>query len=141
MVAVTYVLNTDVISEPLKPSPNARLLERLNEHHAHLAITSVTWHEALFGMQRLAGGARRRKVEDYLWQVIHPSMRVLPYDDLAAAWHAAERARLASAGLTPPFADGQIAAIAFTNECVLVTANVDDFQRFDGLRVENWLSE
>jgi len=56
----------------------------------------------------------------------------------AAAWHARERARLANMGRMPPFVDGQIAAIAATNELVLVTANPKDFQAFRGLVVADW---
>lgn len=63
---------------------------------------------------------------------------ILPYDEAAADWHADERARLAAIGLTPPFADGQIAAVAAVNGLVLVTANVADFRHFQGVTVEDW---
>ena len=63
---------------------------------------------------------------------------ILPYDEAAADWHADERARLSAIGLTPPFADGQIAAVAAVNGLVLVTRNVADFQHFQGLTIENW---
>ena len=65
-------------------------------------------------------------------------MTILPYDRPAAEWHAAERARLGLAGQTPPFADGQIAAVAQVNGLTLVTANISDFQNLRGLRVEDW---
>jgi tRNA(fMet)-specific endonuclease VapC len=39
-------------------------------------------------------------------EVVAPTMPILPYDEQAAEWHAAERARLAGIGKTPPFADG-----------------------------------
>ncbi|MGK7882028.1 MAG: hypothetical protein AB4060_18295 [Crocosphaera sp.] len=41
-------------------------------------------------------------------------------------------------GKTPAFVDGQIAAIAYTNQLILVTNNVSDFQDFQGLQIENW---
>ncbi len=65
-------------------------------------------------------------------------MAVLPYDQMAAEWHAAERARLGAVGLTPPFVDGQIAAVAHVNDLTLVTANTRDFAHFEGLRIEDW---
>jgi len=65
---------------------------------------------------------------------------VLPYDERAANWHAAERARLAGIGLTPPFVDGQIAAIARANDLTLVTANQADYAGFQGLEVVAWHS-
>jgi tRNA(fMet)-specific endonuclease VapC len=65
-------------------------------------------------------------------------LTILDYDDRAAAWHAAERARLAGIGLTPSFVDGQIAAIARVNGCTLVTANLGDFNHFRDLPLEDW---
>jgi len=65
-------------------------------------------------------------------------MTTLPYDTAAAEWHAAERTRLTAIGLTPPFVDGQIAAIAATRGLILVTNNASDFQHFGGLVVVDW---
>ncbi len=62
----------------------------------------------------------------------------MPYDGRAAQWHAAERARLTRIGKTPPFADGQIAAVAVVNDLTLVTANAADFANFQDLRIQNW---
>jgi tRNA(fMet)-specific endonuclease VapC len=52
----------------------------------------------------------------------------------------AQRARLVSTERTPPFIDGQIAAVAATNGLTLVTANTADFQHFAGLHVIDWRS-
>ncbi len=52
---------------------------------------------------------------------------------------AKERARLSNLGLTPSFVDGQIAAVAATNELILVTANTIDFADFQDLQIENWI--
>jgi tRNA(fMet)-specific endonuclease VapC len=70
--------------------------------------------------------------------VVLTNLPILDYDRAAAEWHAHERARLVSAGRTPPFIDGQIAAIARVNDLILVTANKSDFGGFKGLRVECW---
>jgi tRNA(fMet)-specific endonuclease VapC len=70
--------------------------------------------------------------------VVLASFPILDYGRAAAEWHAVERARLEAAGKTPPFVDGQIAAIASVNDLVLVTANKTDFRGFKGLRVQNW---
>ncbi|MGA3122286.1 MAG: hypothetical protein ABSF69_16105 [Polyangiaceae bacterium] len=67
-------------------------------------------------------------------------VRVLPYGERAARWHAIERARLAAAGRPPPFLDGQIAAIAAVNDATLVSGNATHVEPFEGLRVENWLA-
>jgi tRNA(fMet)-specific endonuclease VapC len=69
---------------------------------------------------------------------VRPSIPVLPYDQAAAEWHAAERARLSAAGKTPAFVDGQIAAIAKVNDLILVTSNRSHFENFRELQVEDW---
>lgn len=132
------LLDTNVISEPLRPAPNPGILERLRRHQDQLATASIVWHELLIGCYRLPASERRRAIEEYLGRVVASSIEILPYDEAAAGWHAAERARLAGAGRTPPFADGQIAAVARTNDLILVTLNLTDYEGFRDLRVEDW---
>lgn len=133
-----YLLDTNVLSEPLRPAPDPQVLDRLREHADDLATASVVWHELLFGARRLPESTRRRTLERYLADVVQPSVPVLPYDTDAAAWHASERARLTALGKTTAFPDGMIAAIARVNRLVLITRNLDDFEAFEGLEVESW---
>jgi len=63
---------------------------------------------------------------------------IFPYDAEAANWHAAERARLMGTGRTPPYLDGQIAAITIVNDLILVTNNTSDFADFQTLQLQNW---
>jgi tRNA(fMet)-specific endonuclease VapC len=83
-------------------------------------------------------GARRTAIERHLDDAVAASFPILDYDRTAAEWHALERARLAASGLTPPFADGQIAAIAGGRGLTLVTTNAADFRPFKELRVQSW---
>lgn len=103
-------------------------------------MASVTWHELRFGVGRLPRGKRQSELADFLKEVILPAITTLAYDERAAAWHADERVRLERLGKTPPFVDGQIAAIARTYALALVTANPKDFKSFQGLTVLNWAS-
>lgn len=137
-MTLRYLLDTNVISEPLRPQPHPHVLARLQQHQDELAITSIVWHELIYGAARLPPSARRTAIEHYLHQIVAPTLPVLPYDTRAAAWHAHERARLVLAGRTPAFADGQIAAVAQTNQLILVTFNSADFADFSGLAVEDW---
>jgi tRNA(fMet)-specific endonuclease VapC len=68
-------------------------------------------------------------------------LSILPYGQDAARWHAFERARLIQIGNTPSYTDGQIAAVAATNDLILVTRNMKDFLNFDSLSIENWFEE
>jgi tRNA(fMet)-specific endonuclease VapC len=137
-VSAKYLLDTNILSEPLRPAPQAKVLARLKRHQAELAIASVVWHELLFGCQRLPVSAKRTTIERYLNEVVVVSMPVLPYDQAAAEWHAAERARLTALGKTPPFADGQIMAIAHTHGLILVTLNPSDYAAFGEVKIEDW---
>ncbi|MBE0409903.1 MAG: type II toxin-antitoxin system VapC family toxin [Anaerolineales bacterium] len=134
-----YLLDTNIISEPLKPKPSLDILRKLREHQGEIAIASVVWHELHYGCLRLPYSDKRSAIEAYLFKVIAPSMDILPYDERAATWHAAERARLTELGMVPPFVDGQIAAIAAVNKLVLVTYNTSDFENFQGITIEDWL--
>jgi len=110
----------------------------LSEHDSELATCSIVWHELRFGVSRLPASKKRSAIEAYLEEAVRGALPILPYDEAAASWHANERARLGKRGRPPSAADGQIASIARVNELVVVTANVKDFRRFEGLEIENW---
>lgn len=135
-----YLLDTDVLSEPLRPRPDPQVMRRLKRHAAELATAAPVWHELLFGCWRLAAGARRHAVERYLREVVEDGVEILDYSAEMAEWHARERARLTAAGRTPGFVDTQIAATAAVAGLVLVTCNTRDFAVFEGLEVESWSS-
>lgn len=133
-----YLLDTNIVSEPLRPAPRAGVIRRLRKHEQEIAIASIVWHELRFGVERLPRSKRRDLVERYLQDVVLATIPIFDYDRPAAEWHARERARLASRGETPPFADGQIAGIAHVHDLTVVTFNDADFRRFEGLQVTTW---
>lgn len=133
-----YLLDTSVLSEAIKTSPDARVMERLERHQNEIATASPVWHELQFGCLRLPISAKRSIIEAYLKNVIWRTMDILPYDEHAAEWHAMERARLSLQGRTPSFVDGQIAAIANVNGLILVTRNITDFELFADMKLQNW---
>jgi tRNA(fMet)-specific endonuclease VapC len=139
-VSLRFLLDTNALSEPLRPVPNEGVIARIEHHSGALATASTVWHELLFGVAALAHGRRRNEAERYLDLVVARNFLVLPYDGEAASWHAHERARLKGVGRPVDFADGQIAAVAAVNGLTLVTANTKHFARFRGLRVVDWTS-
>jgi tRNA(fMet)-specific endonuclease VapC len=134
----TYVVDTNIVSLPTAPIPHLKAIERLAriEQVSFLAAPSLS--ELRWGILRLPAGARRDGLLEYLDGFLDRCAGVAPYDQTAAEWHAAERARLGTIGWMPPFVDGQIAAIAAVNKLTLVTQNVRDFERFVGVMVEAW---
>lgn len=137
-MTLTYLLDTNVVSEPLRPAPRQAVLSKLRRHQKEVAIPSVVWHELRYGMERLPASHRREAIEHYLDEVVLGGMPILDYGRASAEWHAVERARLTARGKTPPFGDGQIAAIAAVHGLILVTFNNADFRRFEGVSVESW---
>ena len=137
-MSLKFLLDTNVISEPLRPKPHHGVLRKLRLHEDEIAIPSIVWHELRYGAERLPASRRRIAIERYLEDVVGATIPILDYGREAAAWHAGERARLAARGETPPFADGQIAAIARVNGLIMVTFNDADFERFEGILILNW---
>ncbi|MBA3029345.1 MAG: type II toxin-antitoxin system VapC family toxin [Desulfobacteraceae bacterium] len=133
-----YLLDTNVLSECVKTTPNVSLLDHLEKHTDEIVTAAPVWHELQYGCLRLPKSRKRTLIESFLNDVVRKTMLILPYDDSAAEWHAAERVRLSSKGKTPPFVEGQIAAIARINNLILVTRNVEDYKTFSGLKTENW---
>jgi len=136
-VTILFLLDSNIISEPSRPKPNINVLNKLDRHRKEIAVASIVVHEMFYGCLRLPQSKRR----DYLWQYIQESVLNLPilnYDLKSAQYHAQERARLSKIGKTPPFADGQIASIAFANDLILVTNNISDFADFRDITIANW---
>lgn len=138
MGGVSYLLDTNVLSEPTRAEPDLRVMERLRQHGAAIATAAPVIHELRFGIDRLPEGRRKRELADYLQRLLQQPLVVLPYDRTAALWHGDARARLVAEGRSAPFVDGQIAAIAAVNDLTLVTRNQRDFSCYAGLWVENW---
>lgn len=132
-----YLLDTNVVSQPMMKVPSASVLRKLASIGDECAIGAPVWYELQFGCRRMPAGKRRDALQDYLADVVN-TFEILPYDDMTAKLHSIEFARLEQSGTMVPFVDGQIAAIAQINELVLVTANVRDFAPFKALTVENW---
>ncbi|MTW22430.1 type II toxin-antitoxin system VapC family toxin [Allochromatium palmeri] len=138
MARIRYLLDTNILSEPLVARPNARVLEQIEKHSHALAIAVVTWQELLYGLFLLPPGKRRKHIEDYLFHRVRPTLPIIALDERAAHWQAEQRARLRQSGRTASYPDSEIAAIAAVNDCILVTRNLSDFEAFQGLRLENW---
>lgn len=136
-MSLRYLLDTNIISEAVRPQPNPNVMQRLVEARSTVAIASVVWHEALVGCYRMPESHRRRTVEAYLLEEVQ-ALPILPYTKESAEWFATERARLIPIGRSPAYADGQIAAIAKINNLILVTRNTADYENFQDLAIENW---
>ncbi|MDO8350624.1 MAG: type II toxin-antitoxin system VapC family toxin [Gallionella sp.] len=139
-MGLSYLLDTNILSEPARAQPNPHVLQKLNQYSGQYCTAVTVWHELHYGVERLADSKRKECLISYLKALEQGGLVILPYEKIAGLWLAQERGRLSKRGVTIPVLDGEIAAIAFTNQLTLVTRNVDDFADYDGLLIQNWFT-
>lgn len=128
-----YLLDTSIAIYVIKRRP-AAMLDVFNRHAGRMAISSVTLAELLHGAEK----SQRREhslavVEDFSSRLV-----VLDYTAKAAAHYGDIRADLERKGTPIGVNDLLIAGHARSEGLVLVTNNLREFERIDGLRLENW---
>lgn len=133
------VLDTNVVSEPLRPTPEHSVIDWLdNQDPDTLFLTTINVAELFAGLEILPKGRRRSSLDRALREQILSLFegRILPFDNHAAEIFGHLHARTQAAGHTMSFADGAIAAIAATHGFTIATRNTRDF-RETGVRVLN----
>ncbi|KJQ53546.1 type II toxin-antitoxin system VapC family toxin [Microbacterium sp. SA39] len=124
------VLDTNVISEVFRSTPNGGVLAWLESLAGDVAITAVTLAELLAGVGRLPDGRRKDELSARIAEAIEPfrgGRSILAFDDIAATHYADVLLARESAGLPISTADAQIAAICLANEATCATRNTSDF--------------
>jgi tRNA(fMet)-specific endonuclease VapC len=139
MRRLTYLLDTNSISEPIKGNPNQSVIDKIYSFSEEIAISSITVYEMMRGVYLLPESKKREKLLNYNESVL-AKFSTLSYTKEAADWHSQESARLQGIGKTTPFIDAQIAAVAKVNDLILVTRNTDDFKYFSDIKLENWFN-
>ena len=131
-----YMLDTNLCILLLRDRPQG-LRERFNAEADALCISSVVLSELLYGAGRSARPIEnRQEVERFAAR-----LEVLPFDAEAAA-HAAEiRVALERRGRMIGAYDLLIAGHARSRGLVVVTSDLKEFGRVDGLRCEDWLAD
>ena len=125
------ILDTNVISEPLKPLPEPAVLDWLDRQSSQtLYLTTVNLAELLAGIEVLPQGRRRAELQHALTTQVIPLFegRILSFDEKAAEAFARIHASAQALGNPISFADGAIAAIASAQGFILATRNVRDFR-------------
>ncbi len=129
-----YLLDTNICIYVIKRRPDL-ILDRFNENAAHLAISSITLAELLHGAEKSSQPQRTLAVvEDFCSR-----LDVLDYGTKAAQHYGQIRASLEQRGTPIGVNDLHIAAHARSEGLTLVSNNLREFERVDGLLYENWL--
>jgi len=138
------VLDTNVVSEIFRSSPEVRVVEWLASLKSDVAITSVTFAELLAGVRRLPDGRRKDFLASRIDTALDPyrgSRAVLPFDDTAADRYADVLVAREVAGSPISTADAQIAAICLANGAICATRNVKDFAHTGVELIDPWSIE
>ena len=129
------MLDTNLCIRVLRDRP-AGLRERFNAEAETLCTSEVVRYELLYGAERSVRPAEvRREVERFAAR-----LSVLPFGDAAAAHTAQIRAELERRGTVIGPYDLMIAGHARSRGLVVVTGNLGEFARVEGLRSEDWLA-
>jgi toxin FitB len=123
------VLDTNVLSEPLKQQPDEHVLAWLSSLDEEAGVTSVSVGELLTGVRALPVGRRREGLLEAIESTLGTfAGSVLAYDESAARRYARLQELRRAAG-RPPLAveDGMIAAICAARGTTLATRNTADF--------------
>lgn len=139
-----YLLDSNVISEIIKPEPSLSVIKKLAEHASDCAISVTTWHELIFGVEQLENSYRKTELQKFIQDDVKQSFEIIPYIAEVAKIHAEIRAKLKKDRFPLSFADSQIAAIAISNNMILSTRNTKDFiqiAKYFPLMIENWWQE
>jgi predicted nucleic acid-binding protein len=138
------LVDTNVLSEALKPAASPAVVAWLNERFAECVISSITIFELAAGVALLNPGRRREVLEGAIARLVRRFGRHVYAFDTAAAYAAArlaERARaqgLSIHQIPAKLADLQIGGIASAYGLLLATRNIGDFQGLGLELVDPW---
>jgi predicted nucleic acid-binding protein len=138
---LTYLLDTNVISEWTKPRPDRGVvawLETADESSLYLSV--VTFAEIRLGIELLSEGRKRDQLTRWLEADLVPRFegRIIEIDQpIAAAWGQLV-ARGRSFGAAPPILDAFLVATALVHGMILVTRNLRDVRRFGVAVLDPW---
>ncbi|MCA8319917.1 type II toxin-antitoxin system VapC family toxin [Burkholderia cepacia] len=131
------LVDTNVISEPLRREPNAAVIEWLDAQNVEtLFLAAISLAEIRLGVAVLPEGRRREWLHQSIEQRVLPLFRgrILPFDDAASKAYASLRARARAAGVAIAPSDSFIAGTAEANGLIVATRDVTTFEAM-GIRV------
>jgi len=135
------LVDTNVISEPLRKSPEPRVTEWIDAQPLEtLCLSAITVAELRFGVASLPAGRRREGLHESLERQVLPLFagRVLAFDLAASQFYADLMAKARAAGLAIGNADGYIAATAAANGMVVATRDTAPFEAAGLSTINPW---
>ncbi len=135
------ILDTNVLSEVIKPLPSREVVEWLARQQPHQVFTTaITQVEILYGIELVAGGRRRVALVAAAEAMFQEDFagRILPFDDQAARVFPRIAAARRQLGRPISQLDAQIAAIARSRDAAIATRNTKDFEHCEVSLLNPW---
>lgn len=135
------LLDTNVVSEPLRRAPETRVIEWIDAQPLEtLFLSAITVAELRAGVALLPAGKRRAGLQQSLEKRVLPLFagRVLPFDLACTQSYAALMAKARAVGLAIATADGYIAAIAAANGFTVATRDTGPFEAAGAAVINPW---
>ncbi len=134
---MSYLVDTNVYSEPVKPKPDMKVVAWLRDHESELYVSTITIGEIRRGIERLPDGSRKTKLRAWLQSICDCMKgRVLSFNTSTAHVWGQLKAKWDREGVSVPSLDSQIAATAQRHALTVVTRNTSDFEKA-GVKVLN----
>jgi predicted nucleic acid-binding protein len=134
---MSFLVDTNVLSESAKPKPDAGVMAWLRENEREIYVSTITIGELRRGIERLPGSGRKTKLRHWLQSLCDCMQgRVLSFSTSSAHVWGQLKAKWDAAGLVVPTLDSQIAAIAKRHGLTVVTRNTRDYSK-TGVKVLN----
>ncbi len=135
------LLDTNVVSEPLRPSPNTRVIGWIDAQALEtLFLSAITVAELRAGVALLPAGKRRAGLQENLETRVLPLFagRVLPFDLGCTQAYAELMAKARASGFAIASADGYIAAIAAANGLAVASRDIGPFEAAGAAVINPW---
>jgi predicted nucleic acid-binding protein len=130
---VKYLVDANVLSEPTKPVPDARVVEWLRHNERYIAVDPVILGELRFGILVLPRGRKRNGLERWFNTGVR-RIQCLTWDAETGLRWAQLIAGLRLSGRAMPIKDSFIAATALLHDLIVATRNRTDFEKA-GVRI------
>ena len=125
---MTYLVDVNVLSEPTKPAPDAKVVSWLTANESDIVVDSIILGELRIGILTLAPGRKRTQLERWFANVVD-TIDCLPWDASVSRRWAELVVASRRKGRLLPLLDGMIAATALTHGLTVATRNRRDFQQ------------
>ena len=130
-----YLLDTDICIYLIKKKPQSVIRRLIKLPNSEVGLSTISVFELQFGVENSQSKIKSQRALNHF---LDPIQHILPIDRQAAEYAASIRADLKQKGTPIGPYDVLIAAVALSKNLILVSNNTKEFQRVDGLKLENW---